>query len=566
MSSEDITKKGISRRNFLKVSAIAAVGAASAGVLAGCASKQTGQPASSSNATGKASFEVPPAPIPDSQIKKTIAADIVVVGAGLAGLCAATSAAQAGAKVVLLEKGKTPSFRGYDYGAIGSKNQQSLGINIDKRQAVREIMRWGGYKADWKVVSLWAEHSGEAIDWLTDMAHAAGFQTEPVPLVDCQTPGALFEPFPTLAIHITPSQDILAKLPSGVSPYTAGMMHTLLSGAQKAGVEIHYETPAAQLVRQDNKGRVTGVIAGAKGNYIKFVAKKGVILCAGDYGSDPEMLKKYIPNSDSIIMNMYQLVSGKINTGDGHKMGLWVGAAMDEYPHAPMYFDFAALGANGQVVLCDALMRQPWLNVNLRGERYSNEELPYSYICNGHRQQPKHLKWVVWDSKWPEEAPRFRQIACKNMRTNFHDPKRVQQLIKDGTIRSASTIEELAQKMKVPVDTFKATVARYNELARTGNDLDFGKRRECLTTIEKAPFYAANVGTALLVTLGGLRINEKLQVLDNNLVPIPGLYAAGNNSGSFYSNDYPNILPGNSHGRAITTGWLAGKIAAGQQV
>jgi fumarate reductase flavoprotein subunit len=145
------------------------------------------------------------------------------------------------------------------------------------------------------------------------------------------------------------------------------------------------------------------------------------------------------------------------------------------------------------------------------------------------------------------------------MRTNFHNPENVKQYIEKGFIRSADTLEELAAKMEVPKDNFLATVRRYNELAKKGVDEDYGKRSACLTTIEKPKFYASPLGTALLVTLGGLKINENLQVLDEEQNVIPGLYAAGNASGCYYSNDYSVNLPGNSHGRAFTFGYLAGK-------
>jgi fumarate reductase flavoprotein subunit len=130
-------------------------------------------------------------------------------------------------------------------------------------------------------------------------------------------------------------------------------------------------------------------------------------------------------------------------------------------------------------------------------------------------------------------------------------------------LRSAQTdtIEELAEKIDVPVETFKATVERYNELAKLGEDLDFGKHGDILTTVEKAPFYAVKLGVTLLVTLGGLKVTEKMQVLDTNNEVIPGLYAAGNTSGCFFHNDYPNIMPGLSHGRSLTTGWVAGQSA-----
>lgn len=554
MNNEEKDKKGITRRTFIAGSAFSAAGIAAASFLPGCSPKENNQPGTTGEAA-KASFETPPAPIPDSEIKQTVEADVVVVGAGMSGLCASISAAEAGAKVILLEKSATVNFRGYDYGAIDAKTQKSIGNKVDRLKAVQEVMQFGAYKGDQKVVSLWANNSGMVADWIMGMGEALGCSPEAVPIDQTTTPGALFEPLGTLSFRLKPNDAALAASPKGTMPYTAATAYVLSTSAKNAGVDIRFKTPAVQLIRQE-KGRVTGVIAGEKGNYSKYIAKKGVILCTGDYGSDPEMLKKYIPSSDTIQNNLYEMFSGKINTGDGHKMGLWVGAAMDEGPHAPMYFDFAVVGAP---IFADALMRQPWLNVNLRGERYSNEELPYSYICNAQRQLPGHTKWSVWDAKGEEEARRFNEIACKDLRTPFHNPDNVKQYIEKGYIKSANTIDELAQKMNVPVDTFKATVARYNELAKKGVDEDFGKRAECLTTIEKAPFYAANLGTSLLVTLGGLQINDKLQVLDTEKNIIPGLYAAGNVSGSYYANDYPNILPGNSHGRAFTFGYLAGK-------
>lgn len=558
MSSDDRGKKGFTRRDFIKGTAVGAAGVASAGILAGCGIGGSNEKTETTmSESGKPSFLNPPDPIPESEIKKTVTADVVVVGAGMAGLCAAISAAEEGAKVILLEKTERANFRGYDYGAIDAKTQKAIGNRVDKLKAVQTIMRFGSYKGDQKVVSLWADHSGEVADWIIAKAEALGCKVDPVPIAETTTPGALFEPFGTLSFRINPTPEALAFSPKGTMPYTAGTIYVLVKSAQNAGVDMRFKMPAAQLVRE-GKGRVTGVIAGEKGNYTKFIAKKGVILCTGDYGGDPEMLKYYIPSSETVKVNMYEMFHGKINTGDGHKMGLWIGAAMDEAPHAPMYFDFAVEGAP---ILADALMRQPWLGVNARGERYGNEELPYSYVCNAMRQQPGHFKWAVWDSKWPEEAPKFNLIACKDMRTIFHNPENVKTYVEKGYIKSANTLEELARKMKVPVDTFLKTVERYNELARAGKDLDFGKRATCMTTIEKPLFYAAPLAAALLVTLGGLQINDTLQVLDTDKNPIPGLYAAGNVSGCYYSNDYPNILPGNSHGRAFTFGYLAGKNA-----
>lgn len=308
MSAEDKTKKGISRRSFLKGSAIAAVGVASGGLLTACGEKaaepqpQPDAPAQAeAGAGGKASFEIAPEPIPDSEIKETITTDVVVVGAGFAGMCAAVSAGQEGAKVVLLEKTANMQFRGYDYAAVNSKAQKSVGNVIDPVQVIREIMRFGGYKGDQRVVSQFVNSSGKVNDWLLDMAVELGCKYTVWKAADMVTPTATFPPIPTMTFVLDPPAEALEVMPQGTLPPTAGMAWVLLKNAQKAGVDIRFSTPAVQLIRPGNQGRVTGVIAQQKdGSYLKVNAAKGVVLCAGDYGNDKEMLKKYIPSSEYI--------------------------------------------------------------------------------------------------------------------------------------------------------------------------------------------------------------------------------------------------------------------------
>jgi fumarate reductase flavoprotein subunit len=134
-----------------------------------------------------------------------------------------------------------------------------------------------------------------------------------------------------------------------------------------------------------------------------------------------------------------------------------------------------------------------------------------------------------------------------------------------GEVISAQTLDELFGKIDLPRQNLEATIARYNELARNGKDLDFGKHPDRLTTIEMPPYYACMMKTRFLVVLSGLKINNQMKVLDKERRIIPGLYAAGNVSGSFFNHHYPTTVPGLTHSRAWTFGRLAGLHAAGEK-
>jgi fumarate reductase flavoprotein subunit len=245
-------------------------------------------------------------------------------------------------------------------------------------------------------------------------------------------------------------------------------------------------------------------------------------------------------------------------------MGLWVGAAMDEAPHCVQYEDGGGPHLEGPLRYGVGIARQPWLNVNVKGDRYVNEDLVWTLIASADLSQPEHMKWAIWDEKWRDIAKVERMGSAHSIYSEFHGttPELTEEKIRNGSILKDDTIEGLAKKMEIPYDKLKATIDRYNELVKLGKDLDFGKDPSKLTPIDKPPYYAAKQGASLLVTLGGLKINPRLQVLDTESNVIPGLYAAGNVSGSFFANDYPQNVPGLTHGRAFTFGRLAGLNAA----
>lgn len=344
----------------------------------------------------------------------------------------------------------------------------------------------------------------------------------------------------------------------------AALAETLLSNGRKKGVDYRFESPVVRLLREGKGSRVNGVIARSlKGDYRQFNAR-AVILCTGDYGGDLEMIEKYSGRGKELV-NLKCEYDPVVNTGDGHKMGMWIGAAIDDPPHCPMLFDFAVFSKTGLFNLA----RQPWLYVNLNGERFMNEDLPWSYESNQILRQPGQRAWSIWDDKFEEEWPKMRSQCCKNMGPPLYrwGTELLEKALDNENVLSAPTIENLAQKMEVPVEGLKATTERYTELARNGKDLDFGKHTDRLTTLEKAPYYACKFEVRRMVILSGLKINNKLEVLDTEGDVIPGLYAAGNVSGSFFGGSvYPTTIPGLTHSRAWTFGRLAGLNAAAHRV
>ncbi len=495
-------------------------------------------------------FEVSPPPISVDDIKGKVNTDVVVVGAGIAGLSAAASAAEAGAKTILLEKGVSFHHRGLHNTAIASRLQKKAGIKVDKDQVIYTIMEWSAYRANQKVVKVWADNCDKVMDWLINVAKESNVEV----ILDPTTKPWYFPNYPVIHVFMPKWQESLGEM--------------LLNKGRAHGAEYHWETPAVRLLR-NGQNRVHAVIARNKqGEHIQFNVSRAVVLCTGDYGGDRQMVEKYCWPAVSGLRCAYLATVPEgivINTGDGHKMGMWIGAAIDEPPHCANLFDFSVWNHENELF---NLARQPWLYVDLNGKRFMNEDLPWGYECAQIMQQPGGVAWSVWDAEWEKDVVQLHSQCCKNMGppTYLWDPKQLDFEVGRGNVLTAQTLDELAQKMEVPVKNFKATVVRYNELARKGKDPDFGKYPDRLTTLEKPPFYASQMQARYMVILGGLQINTRLQVIDAQKKAIPGLYAAGNVSGSFFGSQYPTTIPGLTHSRAWTFGRLAGLNAAAEKV
>ena len=552
-------EKHLSRRDFLKTSAI--ITTATGGVLAGCQPKAapTEAPAPEPTAAPQAAspvvpnYTTPPASIDSYEIKDTFDTEIVIIGAGLSGISAAASASELGGKVIVLEKRDSFSYRGGDLGAVNTHVQKEDGVEIDVNEACLEFMKVSGNKPDQRFIRMWAEKSGEAFDWFTGIA-----ATKDVKFHVTQWPEP--EPYDNKTEYYKQYHSVHeAEDWFGDWPIAIG---AVMEVAEQNGAEFRFETKAIQLIRSDE--RVTGVIAqDADGNYLQFNASKAIVLSTGDYGHNTEMMQDFCPQAAELakIVNIYD----GDNFGEGHMMGMWVGAQMERAPHAPMSHGFS--GPLG----CDS-----YLQVNILGERFQNEDIPGQSWTNQVERQPKGIAWQVFDSKYPEQLE-YMPVGhggitsiTPPIQANF-DQAITYQAWKDGATLPmsagpfgaipgvADTIDEMAEMMEVPPDALKATIDRYNELCNLGEDLDFGKRSDRMFPIENPPYYFGRGGFAFLVVMGGLITNSNFQPLDENYKPIPGLYANGNVVGQRFAGDYPTTCPGVSHGMALTFGRLIGQ-------
>lgn len=558
----------LSRRSF--ISGTAAV--ASTAALAGTVTSALADEAQESTAYTP-SFMQAPAPIDAADIKETVDADIVIIGSALSGLCACRAAVENGAKnIVVIEKADTWQCRSNQFGTIGGKIQEDLGIKIDRNAAVGQLMKECGYRPNQRILNLWADNSGEAFDWfLAPMEGKYVVENESDPY-DAEEGHLSVRKTHWPEPDNSHTEDDFYPIFSDCQitlPTMAPWVEAIYNICVEAGVTFKFSTWARQLVRENNEGPVTGVICqDVDGNYSQVNASKAVLLATGDFAGNKDMMSYYVPWATrfaSIFPNR-DAAGDPTNTGDGQCMGMWIGAKMEDGPLAPMTHHLGG-----------PLGMDAFLLTDVNGDRFVNEDVGGQPFQNQLSRLPKKTAWQVFDSEWPNQL-QYMDCGHGNVSWYVDDDKvpggsygrnaYISQAMFDEAMASdagvqADTIEELAEKMGVPVEEFCATIERYNELAKKGVDEDFGKRADRMFAIENPPFYGYKLtDTVLLVCMGGLETTVDFEVLDTNDDVIPGLYAVGNAQGGRFLVDYPLPCPGISHGMAMTHGMLVGRILA----
>jgi fumarate reductase flavoprotein subunit len=574
-SSENIFNQ-INRRDFLRGSMASAAAVVGTTLLQGCAPKvvsttEAAEAAPAATATDWLGTE----PVVDT-IAQTIETDVVVIGAGTGGAYVAASCLEKGLKVVILEKNKTVSTLRNDWGAIDSKWQVAEGAKLDKATIIHHHAMYSANRLDQRLPKIWADESGAAITWIGELIEKRGgkFLYE-----GGYEPDLSGKSYPKFATGHS------ADLTGGFDG--AKMMQEYIT---ELGGQYYFETPFVKFEYEGKK--VKAAIAKDKdGKFIRFVGKKGIVLSTGGYQNNPAMLNALQPAD---VMIMMKPGEGPVS-GDGIKACMWMGAAMDEC-HSSMLFDRMGIlpnetPANMTVPGFFWLGSQPWLKVNLLGERFTNESLPYDFILHAAARQPGATYCAIMDSNWFSQVTQFSTVGCSRifpfpngsqndvfktggLEETGSDPAQIEKewtailegLMKSGHLQKADTAEELATKLNIPSETFAATMNRYNELTAAGEDKDFFKDAYRFLPLTKPPYYGIRLTGWLLCTLDGIRIDTQMRPMDANNVPFEGLYLVGDSSGSYFAHTYPNLCTGYANGRTTTFARRVSRILAGEPV
>lgn len=448
--------------------------------------------------------------------------DVVIVGAGGAGLAAAIEAKEAGADVIVLEKmpmaGGNTLISGAEYAAPGNWIQEKEGIEDNKELFVDDVMKGGDHKNKEELVKVLADHALEGAEWLRDEVNVV-WEDE-----------LMFFGGHSVKRSLIPlgasGREIITKLVAKV---------------EELNIPIMYETKATELIINE-EGKVVGVKAeGVKANY-EFTTNNAVIIASGGFGSNVDMRVKYNPEIDETILSTNTVGS----TGDGITMAEGIGASLvgmeyiQTYPICDpltgtlLYFDDARL--YGHTVI-----------VNKEGKRFVEELGRRDVMSMAIKAQTGHVCYEVVDQNGFDES---------SLQKN-HGPE-IEYLYKNDLLVKADTLEEAAAFFDIDAKELQASIDRYNGYVKEGNDPEFNKR-SLPSTLEKAPFYILKASPAVHHTMGGIEINTEAQVLNAEGKVIEGLYAAGEVTGGIQG---ANRLGSNALADITVFGRIAGQNAA----
>jgi fumarate reductase flavoprotein subunit len=476
-----------------------------------------------------------------------LTADVVIVGGGGAGLTAAVAALEAGATdIIVLEKAETPggnTAQSAGMFAVGSPAQERKGIEVSVDEVFREKMVYANWRVDPRLVRACIEKSGEMIGWLE--ARGMTFDSVIEFLREGEAPKVfhLFSPGPP---------GFIGKK----------ITDTLAEECRRKGVRILCDT-AARRILTDDAGGVVGILAGPRDESVEIVTKN-VILATGGFGASRELLNRFFPGHAEVFTLNYPEM-----TGDGLVMAEEAGAMIDDNmmllltgPHHYPWSHCLSL-----------LVRRPdILLVNKNGERYCDETTFLDYHTEAGNilgRQPDKICYGLLDT-----GIKDGMIAKKEVISGMEREAggagawlgdldgELEKNIAAGTVKKADTLAGLANQIGADPKVLAESVARYNSFCDAGKDADFLKEEKFLLPLTTPPFYAVLGRQGFDTTLGGIRINHRMEVIGRQERPIRGLYATGDCASGWEFANYNLRHPGCAMTFALCSGYFAGQNAA----
>lgn len=439
-------------------------------------------------------------------------ADVVIIGGGGAGLAAAVEAADAGASVIVVEKmplvGGNTNYATGGMNAASTEFQAALGIEDSEELYYQDTMAGGRQGNNPALVRVLATEAKHSVAWLTDL-------------------GADLSDVGRLGGHSVNR----THRPTGGAAVGSHIVQTLRTAVEERDIDLRLWTEAIAILSED--GQVTGVrVRNLREEEEYEITATAVIMTAGGFGANPAMV---------IVHNAELEGFGTTNhpgaTGDAF-------ALVDE--HGVNLVDMEYIQTHPTVVpgegrmITEAVRGNGAILVNRGGERFVNELATRDVVSAAELEQPGGTAMLVFDQGVRESL------------------SAIESYIRADLVTEAATLAELADALEIPTEELTATVAAYNLAAAAGIDQEHG-RESFARTLERAPFYAVEVGPAVHHTMGGIAIDVDARALDRAGVPIPGLFAAGECTGGVHG---ANRLGGNALADIITFGRIAGRSAA----
>ena len=438
--------------------------------------------------------------------------DIVVIGAGGAGLSAATQAASMGAHVIVLEKqGIIGGNTNYSTGGLNAAEtsvQEKLGISDSKKSHYDDTMAGGHFLNDPSLVETLVNKAAAAVDWLISLG------------ADLSNVGQL-----------AGSSQKRTHRPNGGAAIGPHLMAVLSKAVKSENISVRTKNTVTALTEQN--GKVTGVkVSTPTGTYT--IKAKAVIIATGGFGANLSLVAQYRPEFKNFnTSNHYGA------TGDAFD---WVSPL--DVPLVDM--DQIQIHPTGEVgshlLITEAVRGNGAILVNHDGVRFTNEMLTRDKVSEAILAQSEKSAFLIFDQSVRESLAAIENYS------------------QQGLLTTAGSVSELAQALKLPESSFVETMDKYQEYQTTGEDLDFGRNGdEMPRPLTQAPFYAIEVEPVLHHTMGGIKINSKAEVVNKSGNPVPGLYAAGEVTGGVHGG---NRLGGNAVADIIVFGQIAGTSAA----